>query len=534
MKKLLSFILAVLLITFTVLPFSAKAAGGSLDHFTTVNDYINGQFADVADYAWYAPYIRTAYEYGLVKGDSSSKYSPARNLTSAEAIKMAVCLHSVYYNGKISVNEGSPWYEPYVNYALKNGILTAPMNHYGAAVTRAQFAELITNSLPEEALKGMNTIADNAIPDVSLADSWGGAVYQLFRAGILTGCDSYGTFKPNKSLTRAEAAAILARASNPAFRRSLVLPPELTGEQLYERCSSASFYIERYDTEGFLMGIGSGFFITSDGLAVTNYHVISGSASAKITTADGTTYNVLGIYDYDEATDLALLQIDGSGFDYLGIGNSDSVTEGEGVFAIGSPYGLVNSISKGIVSAVSREINGSPFIQYTAPISLGSGGGPVLNTSGQVIGVTCLSAMSGQTVNFAIPSNFIGALDRTGYISLIAHVSETSEKTVYYKGYYPVPDYGVFLGVPLYKAELNQSADVKSYYYRQSDIPEGADIAFIDYTQLLTQNGFEWQKVYKNDAGYDVVVYHHPAFECSVHVGVDIKDSVECRFVSIF
>jgi hypothetical protein len=262
--------------------------------------------------------------------------------------------------------------------------------------------------------------------------------------------------------------------------------------------------------------------------------VISGAASAKITTSDGQTYDVLGIYDYNEVTDLALLQIDGSGFHYLSIGNSDVITEGEEIYAIGSPFGLVNTLSEGIVSTVSREISGSTFIQYTAPISLGSGGGPVLNTSGQVIGVTCLTATYGQTLNFAVPANFIKELDRTSYISLIQQLSETSESTVYYKGYYPVPDYGVFLGIPLYEAELDEETEVKSFYYKQSDVPAGADIAFTNYIALLTQNGFTLQKVYKNDAGFDVLVYEHAAYGCAVHFGVDVYNGVECRFVSIF
>jgi S1-C subfamily serine protease len=109
-----------------------------------------------------------------------------------------------------------------------------------------------------------------------------------------------------------------------------------------------------YDGNGDAYASGSGFFIDSSGLAVTNYHVIEGASAAAILTTDGEVYDVLGVYDYSEDYDLALLQIDGSGFPILPLGDSDAVAAGATVYAIGNPLGLTNTISQGIVSNAAR------------------------------------------------------------------------------------------------------------------------------------------------------------------------------------
>jgi hypothetical protein len=282
------------------------------------------------------------------------------------------------------------------------------------------------------------------------------------------------------------------------------------------------------------MGIGSGFFISRDGLAVTNYHVISGASSAAITTADGREYAVRGICGYDKTKDIAVLQIDGGGFPYLDIADSGTVGIGTHVYAIGSPLGLINSISDGIVSNVPQDISSSTFIQYSAPISMGSGGGPVLNGFGQVVGITCLTVTSGQTLNFAVPINDLRGLSRTDSVPLISIVAKNSDAVICYTGYFPVPDYGIFVGTPIYKTSLDKSTGVKTYYYRLSDITAGDETAVTAYTDLLKQLGFAWKSSYTNDGGYTVDVYYSSNYDMSVHFGMDKPDGVECRFVAIY
>lgn len=530
-KRVISLIIVLILAFSAVVP--ALASDGSLTNFKIKNTYTCGQFNDVQSYEWYAMYVQAAYEYGLIKGKSPAAYDPAQTLTIAEAIKMAACLNSIYYTGKMNFTAASPWYKPYIEYAFKKGIITSSFKDYNTYVTRSEFSDMIVRALPEKAFTGINSVKDNAIPDMLLSDSYGASVYKLYRAGVLAGCDSFGTFRPYSPLTRAEAAAVIARASNTEFRKSVSIPADLDSAQLFKKCSDAVFYIERYDSEGVLLGIGSGFFITRDGLAVTNYHVIGGASSAIITTADGVKYTVKGICGYDKNADIAILQIDGSGFSYLGIDGSDTLTVGTEVYAIGNPYGLINTISGGLISNCKQQINGSDFIQFSAPISMGSGGGPVLNTSGAVVGVTCLTALNGQTLNFAVPIHKLDDLSRTGCVPLISIVAKNADSTVYYRGYFPVPDYGVFTGTPLFKSQFDDATGIKTYYYKKSDLAVSDNTAVGGYVSLLKDNGFVWQSTYTNAGGFTVDVYYNANSDISVHFGMDNPDGVVCRFVAV-
>ncbi len=200
---------------------------------------------------------------------------------------------------------------------------------------------------------------------------------------------------------------------------------ELTPEQIYARCAPAVFYVEIYDEWGWCIKTGSGFFIRSDGLAITNYHVISGADSATITVSDtGEVYDVAGVYDYSAAEDWAVLQIDGSGFQTLEIGDPGYDVGGATVYAIGSPLGLQNTISAGIISNPARVDGGMTYIQMSAAISPGSSGGALLNKYGQVIGITSATYTSGQNLNLSIPLTYLEEMDISDYVPL--HAAQNS------------------------------------------------------------------------------------------------------------
>ena len=115
----------------------------------------------------------------------------------------------------------------------------------------------------------------------------------------------------------------------------------LSAEEIYAKCSPAVFYIEIYNAAGKAIASGSGFFIDSNGTAVTNYHVIDGATSAKITTSDSQQqYDVLGLYDYNKEHDWAVIKVSGSGFKKLNIGTSANLNGGATVYTLGSPLGL--------------------------------------------------------------------------------------------------------------------------------------------------------------------------------------------------
>ena len=414
-KRVLSVLLVALLLT-AVVTTSAAAAG--LSNFTKVNTYADGQFTDVPADAWYAPNVRLAYEYDLIDGMTDSTFEPGSNLTIGQAIKLAVCLNSIYETGSVTLTNGEPWYQPYVDYALQNGIISSGYSNYNAPTTRAEFAVIFAGTMPAEALAPINTVKDGAIPDVQSGFSYAPAVYLLYRAGVLTGNDSYGTFYPNNNIQRAEVAAIVTRMANASFRKTLTLGVELTAEQVSAKCSPAVFYIEVYDAGGRALGSGSGFFISEGGRAVTNCHVIDGASSAKIQTTDGSWYNVRGVYDYSEDKDLALLQIDGSGFPYLNMADSSVVRSGQTIYAIGSPRGLDNTFSSGIISNTARTIGSLTYIQITAPISPGSSGGALVDAYGNVIGVTSAYIEGGQNLNLAIPINLVSILNDSNHVPL--------------------------------------------------------------------------------------------------------------------
>jgi putative serine protease PepD len=162
---------------------------------------------------------------------------------------------------------------------------------------------------------------------------------------------------------------------------------------------------------------GSGFVYDSDGHIVTNEHVVQGATSVKVTFADGSTYKAT-VVGTDPSTDLAVLEVDApsSKLHPLTLANSDDVAVGDGVVAIGSPFGLEGTLTTGVVSALDRTIDGTNgysipgAIQTDAAINHGNSGGVLLNMQGEVIGVTSqIESESGGNVGigFAIPSNMV-------------------------------------------------------------------------------------------------------------------------------
>ena len=158
-----------------------------------------------------------------------------------------------------------------------------------------------------------------------------------------------------------------------------------------------------------ITGVGSGFFISSDGYAVTNNHVVDHAKSVKVTTDDGSTYTAK-VIGTDAKTDLALIKVNGkSDFTYVKFEDS-TPRVGDWVVAVGDPFGLGGTVTAGIVSAKGRDIGSNPYdnyIQIDAPINKGNSGGPAFDMTGNVIGVnTAIYSPSGGSVGigFDIPA----------------------------------------------------------------------------------------------------------------------------------
>ncbi len=163
------------------------------------------------------------------------------------------------------------------------------------------------------------------------------------------------------------------------------------------------------------VGTGSGVIISPDGYIITNYHVIENSTEVIVTTNDNREYET-EIIGFDEVNDIAVLKIDtDSNLDYIFFGDSDSTLIGEWVLAVGNPYNLNSTVTAGIISSKSRDLNefdqkNQSFIQTDAAVNFGNSGGALVNIQGELIGInTLIQSMTGGYVgySFAVPSNTV-------------------------------------------------------------------------------------------------------------------------------
>ncbi len=160
-------------------------------------------------------------------------------------------------------------------------------------------------------------------------------------------------------------------------------------------------------------GLGSGFILNEDGFLITNFHVIEGETQISVEVyhqKDGQlerkSYKDVKIIAMNKFEDMALLKIDDKDapkFSRVLLGDSDALAVGETVFAIGSPLGLERTVTEGILSTKTRQLQGELYLQTTAQINPGNSGGPLFNLRGEVVGVTNMKITFGEGLGFAIP-----------------------------------------------------------------------------------------------------------------------------------
>lgn len=315
MKKCISVsLIAALALTLAILPTAASKEVYTESGLENQNipvaaapesgtdTYVEGQFSDVSSSEWYAEYVRCAYNHGLMDGTSKNMFSPDGTLTAAEAVAIASRLHNTYHENETKFQPSTPWYQPYVEYAVQNDILVNGHDYdFEAPIARVDFALMICNALPKAALTQINEIWANDIPDLStgvpyedavaalrsagvltsdnamqvlfLSAYFGDefsltldeskyetkcyyAVYDLYRAGIMTGNDAYGTFAPYTNITRSSVAAVVSRVVEPSLRQHTTLKPKpaslvpvdrLANLSSLRRFTSASELKQSYD-----------------------------------------------------------------------------------------------------------------------------------------------------------------------------------------------------------------------------------------------------------------------------------------------
>jgi S1-C subfamily serine protease len=362
------------------------------------------------------------YSLGLFRGTSAG-FELDRAPSRQEAIVMLIRLLGKE-NAAVSGNWSHPftdvdaWADDYVGYAYEKGLTRGLYNDdsnghiFGGGdtkVTGKQYVIFVLRALEYSEAEG-DFPPDNPLP---LADS-----LSLTSDGVETG----------NGFTRGDAVLISYNALSVTLKNTGMTLLEhlnavesgsdgstagLTGAQISQKCSTAVFYIEAFSDEAYEDPIssGSGFFISGDGVAVTCYHVLVGSKSARITRLGGDTYDVTDVVYGNAKRDIAIIRVSktstkgsaASSFPYLELGSSSAAKTGDAIYTISSPMGLSNSISGGMVSNSTRTVEGTSYIQISAPISTGSSGGPVLDEQGRVIGIICATVLNGQNLNLAIP-----------------------------------------------------------------------------------------------------------------------------------
>ena len=187
-------------------------------------------FTDVPTSAWYYTSVKDSNQMGLINGKTATLFKPADNMTVAEALKLAACMHQLYQDGAVTLTNGSAnWYSTYYEYCRANNIIQEVsneeagyydlLNRANEKITRLEYVLIFSRALPDSALSAVNTIPDNSIPDVEYTNSvYNRAVYKLYRAGILNGSDAKGAFKPDNYILRSEVAAILIRMMDSSVR----------------------------------------------------------------------------------------------------------------------------------------------------------------------------------------------------------------------------------------------------------------------------------------------------------------------------
>ncbi len=511
MKRLISLLLIVLIISCSVLPVA----------------YARNTSYEIT-------LAQSLKSLGLFRGVSDTDFALDRAPTRVEALVMLIRVlgkeeDAQDGNFRHPFTDVPDWADSYVGYAYQNNLSngTSATTFGNENANAAMYLTFILRSLGYSDGEGKDFLWDNPF---SLAEKIGilpQAVNrnQFLRADVVlvsyaalsakikgTGQSLADKLIGEKVFTKKDFNTYYDPA---ALENYIPSQQSLSAEEIYEKCSPAVFYIEVYDTPGYAIGSGSGFFLNSSGVAVTNYHVIEDASSAIITlSSNQKEYKVEGVYDYNKEKDWAILKIEGSGFPSLELGDSSSIVGGSSVYAIGSPMGLQNTISEGLISNTNRLLDDIPYIQTTAAISHGSSGGALLNKYGEVIGITSAGFTDGENLGLAIPISLIQGYSTGSLVSLyelFGNQQSYTPQTPSNNSDYSTEDVLKAYIINHYNEELNDSIA----YTEQNNYENG----YIENSVSLDEDGTLSLVVYCN---YSYLDYYF---------SIDINDPNDNKFV---
>ena len=176
-------------------------------------------------------------------------------------------------------------------------------------------------------------------------------------------------------------------------------------KDIFQSISPAVVYITTQTVAGEDY-LGSGFIVDSRGVIVTNYHVIQSAKEINVKLKDGKIYPVTDIIYYDTRRDVCILKINAQNLPSISLGDANALQIGETIYSIGNPLGLEYSFSDGLLSGI-RDFQDLKWLQFTAPVSPGNSGGPLINPQGQAVGIVTSQLARGQNINFALAINEI-------------------------------------------------------------------------------------------------------------------------------
>lgn len=256
-----------------------------------------------------------------------------------------------------------------------------------ATLTLGMILAVLSGPIVQVMTAGLHSLSSTTLRDSA-------AAVLRRRSPIPATASASATAATSEAAASGPIAASLETATTPA--------PTHDAERLFAGACGSVVRIIVKDQDGQEISLGSGFFVTSDGLVVTNHHVVNGAFDAMVVLANERQFRVEGVAALDRENDLALLKVRARGQKPLGLADGAPPRVGATVYAIGNPRGLTNTLSQGLVSAVRGDGARPEMIQTTAAISPGSSGGPLLDTHGMVVGVNTLVYRDSQNLNFAV------------------------------------------------------------------------------------------------------------------------------------
>ena len=426
-KRVLAFLCALLLLTGAV-PFAAAQEGETL------------RAADAL------------HTLGLINGTGTSGYALESPATRAQAAVLLVRLAGAQQDAAADnwfsgYRDVPAWASRAVHYAVHQGWIDSPASagldfHPDTAITADEWFTFLLRMLGYDDDAGDFSPDSAALfaqhigltPQASTGSLSRGQLFVLLESAL-----SF-SYKDGSAtvISRLIDRGIVSRAAANALG---FLSPVLTARQVAERYTAAAFHLDVYTRQIELdidmpMVNASGFFISADGLAVTNYHTIEDSVHAVATLSTGEVYPVQRVLYYDPDADIAVIQISKtsrsghvtSAFAHLDIAPSGTrdVRPGDPVYTLSDPLGMGLAVSSGIISATNRDVErySVPCLMSTADISQGSSGGALVNALGQVIGVTSGAYTYGNSMYLAVPIDPVLSADLTGEGWTIREIKE--------------------------------------------------------------------------------------------------------------